>query len=395
MFDSAAFAVVAAAVQSVGTVVLALMMARLAKIFVSEYVRQWARGWATMFLALVCMGIADKTESRVWWIGFLVAEWTFLFLLYDGCRQVVDRTSVNRRHGIYAVPVTLAMALISAHLTPSRDVLMIGGSAVLAVGFLLSFRVLSRMRPADRHTGWHTLRGALAITGVMYAIYVVFYWLQATRGSMSFVGYAALAELLAFVLLSFSMILVAADDARLALTEALSEQQSAHNTLEQQLHIDPLTEALNRHAFYWMQRGEEIATEGVLSGTVMVVDIDGLKGINDKYGHAVGDQIIRAAANAIRARVRADDLIFRWGGDEFVAILPNLSSDVVQSRFRSLADGIRTPLPSGHELMLHLSWGAAEFGADRALDAAMQAADAEMYEKRLSRRVTPLRQVRS
>ena len=56
-------------------------------------------------------------------------------------------------------------------------------------------------------------------------------------------------------------------------------------------------------------------------GSLAVIDLDGLKAINDTHGHHVGDQAIRAFARALRARLRADDLIFRWGGDEFLAVM--------------------------------------------------------------------------
>src|SRR5437763_16436634 len=106
------------------------------------------------------------------------------------------------------------------------------------------------------------------------------------------------------------MIVLTAEEANLELEDAKSR-------IERKLHIDPLTEALNRHAFHSMQHGDEVETEGVLSGVLVMIDVDNLKGINDALGHAAGDAVIRASANAVRMLIRADDLLFRWGGDEF------------------------------------------------------------------------------
>ena len=61
-----------------------------------------------------------------------------------------------------------------------------------------------------------------------------------------------------------------------------------------------------------------------LAGTAVIADIDNLKSINDQFGHAAGDAAIRAVATAIRSLIRADDLLFRWGGDEFLLVLEHL-----------------------------------------------------------------------
>jgi diguanylate cyclase len=76
--------------------------------------------------------------------------------------------------------------------------------------------------------------------------------------------------------------------------------------------VDPLTASLNRHAFCSMAEGYRATGEA--SGCVAVVDMDALKPINDSLGHTSGDAAIRAVARAIRQVVRADDLVFRWGG---------------------------------------------------------------------------------
>src|SRR5437764_13617847 len=103
--------------------------------------------------------------------------------------------------------------------------------------------------------------------------------------------------------------------------------------MEAKLRIDPLTDALNRHSFYSIQRG--------LTGVVVVIDIDQLKRINDEAGHPAGDAVIRATANALRGRIRADDLLFRWGGDEFLLIVPGSTLDLVNERLSALDDGLR------------------------------------------------------
>ena len=93
-----------------------------------------------------------------------------------------------------------------------------------------------------------------------------------------------------------------------------------------------------------MQRGDEIATDGVLNGVVVMIDVCNLKQINDDIGHAAGDIVIRATANNVRQLIRADDLLFRWGGDEFVAIIPNSTMTVVPSGWRRCTTESSSPL---------------------------------------------------
>jgi diguanylate cyclase (GGDEF)-like protein len=71
---------------------------------------------------------------------------------------------------------------------------------------------------------------------------------------------------------------------------------------------------------------------------LLFIDLNGFKGVNDEYGHAAGDKILIAAAMRIAARVRTGDFVCRYGGDEFVVILPNVPDPVAVTR---VADTIR------------------------------------------------------
>lgn len=70
---------------------------------------------------------------------------------------------------------------------------------------------------------------------------------------------------------------------------------------------------------------------------VVFFDLDGLKAANDRFGHSAGDILIRALASAIRRAVRPGDMLGRWGGDEFVAVVPGLS----ESRYYKLVEKVR------------------------------------------------------
>jgi diguanylate cyclase (GGDEF)-like protein len=114
---------------------------------------------------------------------------------------------------------------------------------------------------------------------------------------------------------------------------------------------------------------------------VVVLDIDDLKPINDKFGHAAGDAAIRAVAKAIRGVIRPDDLLFRWGGDEFLAILLGLSASEARPRFERINVALKQVALRGIEPApdLHVSFGIAPFELATALDEAIEQADVEMY----------------
>ena len=100
--------------------------------------------------------------------------------------------------------------------------------------------------------------------------------------------------------------------------------QQARRNAERDARLDPLTSLYNRRAFedlvypIW-----EMGKRSNKFMSVMLIDIDWFKGINDKYGHDMGDKVLKKVAEEIKGQVRGSDITFRWGGEEFLVILPN------------------------------------------------------------------------
>jgi diguanylate cyclase (GGDEF)-like protein len=368
------FSPLAVTVQAIGTLLLAIMLAQLGRTFRRSYARGWAIGWASFFLALVSVRLDIHFGNRAFWVAYLVLEWAFLYLLWAGCREILTGHRTEFRNAAYAVPVAIALAAIMARVAPSFDDLFTVQTAIVATAALAAFVTLNRR--TDCAIGCSLMRISLVLMAALYYSYVPLYAYYTHVAKFPFLEYSSLADLFVAVILGFGMIVVTAEEANRELEEATARA-------EQKLNIDPLTEALNRHAFHSMQHGDEVQTDGALSGVVVMIDVDNLKGINDKFGHVAGDAVIRAAANSVRNLIRADDLLFRWGGDEFVAIIPNSTLATVCERLSPLADGIMARVtPSGPPLRFSISWGGAEFGDRTSLDSAMKAADQAMYRTR-------------
>jgi diguanylate cyclase (GGDEF)-like protein len=152
--------------------------------------------------------------------------------------------------------------------------------------------------------------------------------------------------------------------------------------------IDPLTSMLNRKAMD--NRIGELRAQAGVSGAsvgVVVVDIDHFKLVNDTVGHAIGDAVLRDVAYTIRKDLRAFELAYRLGGEEFLVLVPGADLSVT----RRLAEGIRERIenatyPEG--LSVTVSCGIAASGKGESFDftALYAAADASLYEaKRLGR----------
>lgn len=371
----------AVTVQAVGTLMLALMLVQLARVSGRLYARRWALAWTMFCLALVAVRLYVTTSEPLTWVVYLMLQWAFLVLLWSGCRQLVRQPDAGGPVLAYALPGAAVVASLMVFLAPSFNTLFIFEAAIVSVGAGASFRALGAAEPERRHTGWKTLRIGFAGMSLLYLAYVPLYAVDEYSHKVPFLGYSSLVDLMASLYLGYAMVLVTTDEASTDLRTALEELSVARNGLALKLNTDPLTNALNRHAFHSLQRGEDVSRDH-LAGVVMMIDIDNLKRINDRDGHEAGDAVIRAAANAIRGRIRADDLLFRWGGDEFVAIIPNSTLAVVAHRMEPLATAVYAHSGDGPPIEFRLSWGGAEFDPEHPLEIAMRTADERMYQSR-------------
>lgn len=148
---------------------------------------------------------------------------------------------------------------------------------------------------------------------------------------------------------------------------------------------DDLTGLLNRRGFgFELQRTLGLARRHGESGALLIIDLDGFKLINDGFGHACGDAVLRHVASLLTANVRATDVVARLGGDEFAVLL--LRSNTCGARAR--AAGLDRVLNSavavhdGHVISIRASVGCEVYGPDTELDAVLARADAAMYRRK-------------
>jgi diguanylate cyclase (GGDEF)-like protein len=164
-------------------------------------------------------------------------------------------------------------------------------------------------------------------------------------------------------------------------TELLVVQQE----LLAQADRDHLTGVLNRAAFY--RKAAAYCADGPAS--VLLIDIDHFKAINDGYGHAAGDCALRLVASTLQAALRPDDLLGRVGGEEFAILLAEMPLPLalaIAERARGAIAGLSKRTADGSLITLSISVGVAQFAAGTSLDAALDRADAAMYSAKRSGR---------
>ncbi|WAP70552.1 putative bifunctional diguanylate cyclase/phosphodiesterase [Jiella pelagia] len=169
----------------------------------------------------------------------------------------------------------------------------------------------------------------------------------------------------------------------LIVTEDVSERKLAQQKIETLARTDPLTGLANRHELDRMLASIGPGfREGIGSVAVLYVDLDDFKTINDSLGHGAGDKVLVAIAERIRSAFRLTDFLARFGGDEFVAILPSADGETSLSAADRLMAALAPPVIVGdRKFSIGASIGIAigpRHGCDG--DTLMTAADLALYE---------------
>lgn len=167
-----------------------------------------------------------------------------------------------------------------------------------------------------------------------------------------------------------------------ALLQTTIELKNANERLEQLAHHDSLTNLINRsHLSNRLQEYIRFAVRQKQEFSILFIDLDKFKQINDTYGHPVGDQVLVTASKRLKEVARAEDIVARFGGDEFVFIIQNSSSNDARHVAERILD-IFTPAFEINEVSLHISpsIGIALFPENgRTSTALLKNADTAMY----------------
>ncbi|MBD3810645.1 MAG: GGDEF domain-containing protein [Betaproteobacteria bacterium] len=172
----------------------------------------------------------------------------------------------------------------------------------------------------------------------------------------------------------------------LALAYQLRVGQEERLRAERLAQMDPLTGLNNRRAFY--DKTGALWSHAIRHGhptSVMLLDIDLFKQVNDAYGHAHGDEVLKATAAILRQSIRLGDVLARWGGEEFIVFLPETDRDEatkLAERLRTAIAGMRVPNEAGASAVT-ASFGIAQrTPLQLTLDALIACADDCLYQSK-------------
>jgi len=159
--------------------------------------------------------------------------------------------------------------------------------------------------------------------------------------------------------------------------------------LELRADVDPLLDILNRRGFEReLKRALAYLQRYKGEAALLFIDLDGFKAVNDQYGHAAGDALLKAVARELVGHVRASDVVARLGGDEFGVLLWNLGAPLAAAKARELEKLIEAVNVAHGEARLSVggSAGLAPLAANATPAQMIDAADKAMYARKKERR---------
>jgi diguanylate cyclase (GGDEF)-like protein len=165
--------------------------------------------------------------------------------------------------------------------------------------------------------------------------------------------------------------------------ERTQQLRDANSQLARHAREDALTQLLNRRGF--QESAEKLIMQAQAQGSTLsliLCDVDHFKRINDRYGHAVGDRVLQHLAQHLGLNIRDVDILGRWGGEEFILVLPELSLSGAQTLAQRLCDSLPSQIfrIDNIRLGLTMTFGVAQWRSGDSLEGVIARADVALYE---------------
>ncbi|MBI3654434.1 MAG: GGDEF domain-containing protein [Acidobacteria bacterium] len=382
-------------IQCVGILIvmgLSSFMTRSIKRLSLEY---WTLAWVALSVSLVALSLAFNVRAfaRLYFFFYYFSEYLFGLLFIAGCRNFSTGEKLTRRDWKWGV-AALAIALLLASLPIHFNKRFMLHFAIVALLFWSAYRALApARRRAAASPGLRVMSTALMLLTINFIHYIpvfaIVIYFNFPRMA-AYLSFTSIYDMLLETLLGFGTVMVVMEDLRHEVEGMNTELLLAQTRLETLARIDPLTEAFNRHAFYSLTEAKPNQPLEKVSGCVVVIDIDDLKPINDKLGHTVGDSAIREVASSLRSIIRAEDMLFRWGGDEFLILMLNNSEEMVNLRLSELLLSLQpnSALATLEPIPILFSYGISAFAGLAEIEQAIEKADTAMYTMKKRRKTT-------
>ena len=373
------------------------------------YFSAWTEAWFAVAIAIIALAVRYLLVPGI--VGARVPEnhgaVRGLYFVYQTCKLLAFALFLRGTLMYVAGPrkvvsggqlvlIASLLGVVTSFLSPNGLNEMVIWQSAIAVPVLGYCASTLLWLPRPRRTvGSVTTGSSFALLAVLWLIYAVAFGLTARGWHIGvaahwgmIVDFTSYYDLGLDVILGYSMILLLMEDARREMDDAQAELRVTHDQLRRAALYDSLTDSLNRRAF-----AEGVGLEMVRAtfGAVVLADLDNLKTVNDRYGHAAGDRLLRRCADVLRNTLRSYDKLYRWGGDEFLLVVPSARAEDVMDRLRNaVIDGEIVDSGVANEpISLQVSLGAADYASSEELPFAIERADRAMYQEKSRRKSEP------
>ena len=373
-------------VQAVGAGLLAVIFLYLSRGKGNRVLGAAGVGWLFLFAAMTSALVFHRFGVRFEREIQLYFKLLFLVALSIAAIRMDREVSLFKPLAVAAI-AALPISLLVARVAVSEQRFYQMHVGILAVGWLLISVFIFQSPRAGLGRQFSGLL-ALLSAGVQFAAVVV-----SSTASHEFaqqlIAYSSFFDVLLEMLFGIGLIIWAMEDTerRLAALHARTVDDTRRS--KRKATLDPLTDTHNRFFLDEIRPQLESSDTG---GSIVLIDVDGLKRINDTEGHEEGDRAIWTVANAIKKLVRGNDHVIRWGGDEFLVVLPGMDEDLARRRFYMLPSKIdevkQSSRSAGKPYMKFLaaSVGVHIYSKRIPLDVAISQADRVMYERKRAHR---------
>jgi diguanylate cyclase (GGDEF)-like protein len=373
-------------VQAVGAGLLAVIFLYLSRGKGNRVLGAAGVGWLFLFAAMTSAIVLHRVGARYEREALQYFKLLFLVALSIGAIRMDREVSLLKPLAVAAI-AALPISLLVARTAVSEERFYQIHVGILAIGWLLVAVFIFQSPRAGLGRQFSGLL-ALLTAGVQFAAAVVSSTAQPGL-ARQLIEYSSFFDVLLEMLFGIGLIIWAMEDTerRLAALHARTVDDTRRS--KRKATLDPLTDTHNRFFLDEIRPQLESSDTG---GSIVLIDVDGLKRINDTEGHEEGDRAIWTVANAIKKLVRGNDHVIRWGGDEFLVVLPGMDEDLARRRFYMLPskiDEVKQSTRSGgkpYMKFLAASVGVHIYSKRIPLDVAISQADRVMYERKRAHR---------
>jgi len=364
-------------IQEIGALLFGMVFLFLYRQSKAVYFGLWAIAWVLRFIAAIFGYELLRTVHTAWLAPYATFEFAFVIVLLSAARAGFASTGVRDWRTVLRLIAILPMfvALVWAiGRVAGLEAYQTTHAVVLGFVYLYNFFALK----GQQGVGSRVFRFSLLLLAVAFLEHaVIFVYLYHTGSAPVWANYLHQQTYYDFILhcvLAFAAMAMWSESQINRIRQLEGELDHVRRETRQTLDLDRLTGLSNQAAL-----NRRVEEAGDFGGVVAVCDMDNFKDVNDRFGHLVGDEILRNIGNLLQASIRHEDEAFRWGGDEFVVLFHNQRGDVARKRMAEIELRLRDFRVRGFgSLPISFSWGTAEAWG-RTLHDALEEADRNMY----------------